>query len=240
MAGLSKAARDLGDLRRAAMGAAREVREFDAALRALRRRLLRAMQLEARTIAKMFAARYERLGLYANTSGALQKVKPYGDKWGKRKKRLGLDSRRGIARKGVLKTLKSPRIITKTARGFVFDPKIPDITITGRATVGKSLRALAGKRIIGKIDGKRAVVGIGIKHQVTNRRSFRVNNYIDHFADLKARGLGSLARVDFDRMRKARHAEYDKWVSELSASARRRLAGRDLLRIMFRLKKLRG
>lgn len=240
MAGLSKAAKDLGDIRRAAMGAAREVREFDAALRALRRRLIRAMQLEGLRSAKEFAARFERLGLFANRNGALQRVKPYGDAWGKRKRRLGLDTRRGIARKGVLKTLKSPRIVTKTARGFVFDPKTPDITVTGRATVGKSKRALAGKRIIEGKGKNRRVVGIGVKHQISNRRSFRVNNYIDHFADLKARGLGSLARSDYDRMRKARHAEYDKWVRELSASAKRRLAGRDLLRIMFRLRVLRG
>jgi hypothetical protein len=231
MAGLSKAAQDLGDIRRAAMGAAREVREFDAALRALRRRLIRAMQIEGLRSAKEFAARFERLGLFANKNGALQRVKPYGDAWGKRKKRLGLDSRRGVARKGVLKTMRAPAGFARTTTGFEIDLKKPDITVTGRATVGKSRRNLAGKRIIAGKGKSRAVIGIGLRTLNTNRRSFRVNNYLDHFVNAKAPGLKALSKGQLLRIQREVKAAIEEDIQRTLTTASRKLSLRDRIRL---------
>lgn len=231
---------ELSDIRRAAAGATRDLKRFERALAQLKRRGVRAIQQEAQTMRKTMANRYQRLGLYADRRGVLRKIRKPGAKHQRRKKQLGLDPRPGIMRKGVLKTLQSPRVIEKTRTGFVYDLKAPDITVTGRATVGKSLRNLAGKRLI---DGKgkdRKVTGTGVKRQVTNRRSFRVNNYIDGFADGSAPGLGSLSGEDKKQLDRAALKAVNDHLAGIGKAAAARLGDASLLRFTVKANRLTG
>lgn len=229
---------ELSSIRKAASGAAKELRDFERAVKALRKRVVRGAQQRARTTQKRMVARYERLGLFADRRGALRKIRPFGQKHRKRKRQLKLDMRRGIMRKGVLKTIKSPRAILRTPGGFIFDLKAPGITVTGRATVGKSKRSLAGKRIISGKGKSRAVIGIGVKVQVTNRRSFRVNSYIDHFADSKAPGLGTLSREDIQDLDEAAQKAADEHIKSLTWAARAKLGKKGFLSIEKRIDKV--
>lgn len=197
---MSLRGQELASVRRAMMGAARELKQFKNALAGVDRRAVRGIQQGAHDLRKSFANRYGLLALYSDSRGVLRRIRMYGVEWGKRKAKLTLDMRPGVARKGVLKTLQSPRIIITVPRGFVFDLMEPDLTITGRSTVGRSARNLAGRRIIEGKGKSRQVVGMGVTRRVTNRSSFRVNNYIDHFAQLKAPGLGSIATSDLGKL----------------------------------------
>lgn len=213
------------------MGAARELKQYQAAMRRLENRAVRAFQSGAHDVRKAFANRYGLLALYADRRGALRRIKPASYEHTKRKAILNLDLRPGVMRKGVLKTLQSPRVIVRTARGFVFDLTAPDITVTGRATVGKSKRNLAGKRILAGKGKDRQVVGMGVRRKVTNQRSFRVNNYIDHFAALKAPGLGSLATIDKQRLRKRALDAVSEELRKVQGAARARLGKNVVIRV---------
>lgn len=238
MAALRTRKDELGDIRKAASGATRDVKKFERALAQLKRRGVRAIQQEAQTMRKTMANRYQRLGLYADKRGVLRRIRKPGKKWQDRKKALKLDPRPGIARKGVLKTLQSPRIIVKTTRGFIYDLKQPDITVTGRATLGKSKRNVAGKRLLGGKGKDRKVIGTAVKRMVTNRRSFRVNNYIDHFADISAPGLGSLSGEDKKELDRAALAAVNKHLADLGEAGRRRLGDTSMLRFTVRSERL--
>lgn len=216
---MASVAQSLGSIRRAESGATRSLREFEKAVRGIKRVMVRAVQVEGKRVHKRNARRYAR-SQYANRRGGLKRIKSYGVKWGKRKAQLGLDKRRGVARKGILKTVKSPKSFRKTDNGFVIDYERPDITVTGRATLGKSKRSIAGKRIIEGKGAARQVIGIGVKFQNTNRRSFRVNNYIGHFADQKAPGLGSITRKDEKAIDKEAVEAVDKHVRSVKGASR--------------------
>lgn len=192
---------NIATIRTLESGADRTMRAFDRALRTVERVMVKAAQLEGRKVHKRNARRFAR-GQFANRQGLLKRLGDYGPKWGKRKRRLKLDLRRGVAGKGILKTTESPKGYIRRPDGFVIDYTKPDITITRRATLGKSKRAIAGRRIIEGKGKARAVVGIGVKIQTTNRRSFRVNNYLGHYADAKAPGLGSITDRDAEAIDK--------------------------------------
>lgn len=185
----------LAAIRTVESGSTRSLRAFERALATIRRQMVKAAQGQGRLVFRNMHANFAR-GIYANRAGQLVPIRPFGPKWKRRKQKLKLDPRRGIARKGILKQIRSPKAFIKNANGFVIDLEKPDLTITGRATVGKSRRNVAGKRIIGNLDGVRQVIGIAVKKQVTNRRSFRVSNYLGAFADKKAPGLGSISTAD--------------------------------------------
>jgi hypothetical protein len=227
---LSEFAHDLSSVRTAQSGATRELAAFQRALRGLRRIGVRAAQVHGRTAHKEMAAWFGE-GKYAGADGNLHRIKPYGHKWGKRKKRLGLDSRRGVARKGVLKTMRAPAGFARTTTGFEIDLKKPDITVTGRATVGKSRRNLAGKRIIAGKGKSRAVIGIGLRTLNTNRRSFRVNNYLDHFVNAKAPGLKALSKGQLLRIQREVKAAIEEDIQRTLTTASRKLSLRDRIRL---------
>lgn len=186
---------DLGQVRKVGSGATRDLRQFQRALKGVRRIMVRAVQVAGRHVHKENARRYART-LYANRLGHLALIRPYGRKHGKRKARLKLDLRPGVMRKGILKTMQSPLAFIKLPNGFQIDLERPNLTITGRATVGKFLRAIAGKRIIEGKGKDRRVTAIGVKVLNTVRKSFRVNSYLGHFADQKAPGLGNITKAD--------------------------------------------
>jgi len=238
MAALSTRKDELGDIRKAASGATRDIKKFERALAQLRRRGVRAIQQEAQVMRKTMANRYQRLGLYADKRGALRRIRKPGKKWNDRKKDLKLDPRPGIARKGVLKTLQSPRVISKRTHGFVYDLKIPAITVTGRATLGKSERNVAGKRIMGGTGKTRSVIGTAVKRMVTNRRSFAVNSYIDHFADMSAPGLGSLSGEDKKKLDRVALEAVNKHLADLGEAGRRRLGDTSMLKFTVRSERL--
>lgn len=229
-------AQTLGNIRKVESGSTKSLREFEKAVRSVKRVMVKASQVEGRKVFKRNARRYAR-GQYANRRGALVRIKDHGPKWKRRKQQLKLDKRRGVARKGVLKTVQSPKAFIKNKDGFTIDYERPNITVTGRATLGKSQRNLAGKRILGEVDGRRQVVGTAIKSLVTNRRSFRVNAYIGHFADQKAPGLGSITTADVKGINKASAQAVDKHVQSIRGASRV-LSKRAAAKIEIKLGKL--
>lgn len=227
---LSSFAHDLSSVRRAQSGATRELAAFQRALKNLQRIGVRAAQVHGRTAHKLMWAWFG-VGKYAGKDGNLRDITPYGDKWGRRKKRLRLDMRPGVARKGILKTLRSPAGFVRIPKGFEIDLHKPDITVTGRATVGKSKRALAGKRIIEGKGKNRRVVGIGVKYQISNRRSFRVNNYLDHFVDAKAPGLKALSKAQIEHIQRKVSEAIKSDIMRTLATGDRVLSRRDRIRL---------
>lgn len=211
-------AEQLGQIRRVESGATRSLREFRKALAGLKRISVKAVQLAGRDAHKRNARRYAR-GQYADNRGGLVRIKPYSAKHGKRKAALKLDLRRGVMRKGILKTMQSPKAFIRLQNGFTLDLEAPNLTVTGRATIGKSKRALAGKRILEGKGKDRRVVAIGVKVQKTNRRSFLVNNYLDHFTDQKAPGLGNITRSDERDIEKRRREAVDQHLATIQGAA---------------------
>lgn len=183
-------ARDLANLRRAAAATKRDLARFRRAVATVEARAVQAAHVAGKRAHKAMYDRYG-AGQYANKAGNVTNIKPFGKAWATRKARLNLDPRPGVARKGILKQIRSPLGFAKAPKGFVIDLKAPALTITGRATVGRSRRAIAVAK------GTSRAAGVtGVKFSLTNRRSFFVNDYIDHFTDDKAPGLGSLADDD--------------------------------------------
>lgn len=172
------------------------MRDFERAVKQVQRKATKAVQTSGKKAHRRQGRRHAR-GQYANAAGQLKRLGSYGPKQRRRKQQLKLDMRRGVMRKGILKVMNSPQAFSRIKTGFEIDITRPDITVTGRATIGKSRRATAGKRILQKdSSGVRQVVGIAAKLQVTNRRSFRVQNYIHHYAKQKAPGLGAITSRD--------------------------------------------
>lgn len=205
-------------LRGVAIGARRSLKDFERALREVKRIQIKAVQVQGRTEFKYMARLYER-SIYADTHGRERMIAVYGAKWAKRKQRLRLDMRRGVARKGILKTVRSPAAFKHTAGGFVIDYRLPDITITGRATVGKRRRALAGRRILEGKGKDRHVAAMQVRFQNTTSRSFRVRSYIGHFADQKAPGLGSLPDASFRRIQEHANKMTAKALAEVHGAS---------------------
>lgn len=185
----------IGDIRRASMGATRSVRAFQRAVAALKQRAVRAAQVAGREVFKRMGTRFA-TGFYADKAGRIVPITPYGAAWGKRKAKLGLDPRPGVARKGILKTVRSPLAFVRQPSGFSIDLARPNLTITGKATLRSALRNLAGKAIVEGKGKDRKVVGFAVNRRKTNKRSFAVNSYIGAFADSKAPGLGNIATRD--------------------------------------------
>jgi hypothetical protein len=210
---------ELGQIRRVGSGATRSLRDFRRALTGVRRIMIKAVQLEGREVHKRNARRYAR-GQYADRSGALRSIRPYGPQHAKRKARLRLDMRPGVMRKGILKTMQSPLGFVRRPDGFMIDLNLPNITVTGRATVGKSKRAIAGKRVLAGRGKNRKVVAIGVNILKTNRRSFRVNDYIGHFADAKAPGLGNITMADQRAINKAGKEAIEKHLQTIQGASR--------------------
>lgn len=185
----------IGDIRKIEAGAARTLRDFERGIKTVERRMVKAAQIRGRKAFKKISKRYER-SIFVNRRGKVSRLGKYSKKHGRRKHRLNLSIRRGHMREGISKQVKSPKAFRKTKKGFVISLEAPDLTVTGRATVGKSMRTLVGKRILGKHGGKRTVIGAHFKKQNTDRSSFRVNRYLDHYAAQKADGLGSISQAD--------------------------------------------
>jgi hypothetical protein len=224
---------DIGDIRRATSGATQSLRAFQRALAAVKQRAVRAAQIAGREVFKRMYTRFAQ-GFYANKAGQIVPIAPYGDAWGKRKEQLGLDKRRGVARKGILKTIRSPLAFIKYPSGFSIDLTRPNLTITGRATLGKAMRNLAGKRVI----KDKSVVAVGVTRLLTNRRSFAVNSYIGHFADQKAPGLGNIARRDSVYINGQINEAVAQHIGNLKGASKRQLSGKAAALITLRLDRM--
>lgn len=224
----------IGDIRRASMAATRSVRAFDRAVTALQQRAVRAAQVAGREVFKRMYTRYGQ-GYYADKAGRIVPIRPFGSDWRKRKEKLGLDPRRGVARKGILKTIRSPLAFVRATKGFRIDLKRPNLTITGRATLRSALRNLAGKAIVEGKGKDRKVVGLAVKRRKTNKRSFAVNSYIGHFADGKAPGLGNIATRDYVYINGAVNEAIVDHIARVKGAAKQVLSGKARARIVLRL-----
>lgn len=209
----------IGDIRAIEAGAKRRLRDFEKAIKAIKKVMVKQSHIEGRKIHKLNARRYAR-GQYASEQGKLKRLGSYGVKWGKRKLDLRLDLRRGVAGKGILKQMQSPAAFKRLKDGFEIDPEGANITITRRATLGKSNRAIAGKRILSGKGANRQVIGIAVKFQNTFRRSFRVNNYLKHYAAKKAPGLGSATDKDYTTLERELAKAADHHIRSIKGASR--------------------
>lgn len=217
---------NIGDIRRAAMGAARTQREFERAVTGIRNRMIRAVQVAGREVYKRMYTRYGQ-GFYVNKAGKVVRIKPYGAEWGAMKQALKLDMRPGVARKGILKTIRSPLGFIKRSNGFDIDLTRPNLTITGRARV----KAKANSR-----DKK----GRFLKGAAGVRGSFVVNEYIGAFADEKAPGLGNIADRDVAFIRAAANKAASDFIARVRGASKRALTGKALAKITLRLDRMTG
>lgn len=225
------------NIRAVTAGAKRRLRDFQRALAEIKRIKVRETQKAARIVHKQMAARYAQ-GQYANEQGNVRNIRPYGAKWAKRKERLKLDMRNGVARKGILKQIGSPLCVVDHADGVEIDIKRPNLTVTGNATVGRSQRNIAGKAIVaGKGRGKH-IVGYAVKRKNTKKRSFAVNRYIDPFADAKAPGLGSISRADEEFLEERASAKIGAHLASIEGARKRVLRGNAAVEVKLELRRL--
>lgn len=224
----------IGDIRRASMGATRSVRGFQRAIAGVKQRAVQAAQLAGREVFKRMGTRYA-MGFFADKAGRIVAIRPFGTAWGKRKEQLGLDPRRGVARKGILKTVRSPLAFVRQPSGFTINLGRPNLTITGKATLSSALRNLAGKAIIEGKGANRKVVGLAVKRRKTNKRSFAVNSYIGAFADEKAPGLGNIANRDRVYVEGAVNDAVVAHIARLKGAAKQVLTGKARALITLRL-----
>lgn len=236
---------DIGDIRHATSGATRQLRVFQRAVSAVKQRAVRAAQIAGRTVFKRMYTRFA-TGFYANKTGQIVPIAPYSDAHGQRKRQLGLDSRRGVMRKGVLKTVRSPLAFVNIPSGFSIDLLRPNITVTGRATLGKGMRNLAGKTLFRHSDGRllnvsgkgAQIVARLVNRTLTNKRSFAVNSYIGHFADDKAPGLGNIATRDRVYINGQINESVAQHLGNLKGATKRQLAGKAAALITLRLDRM--
>lgn len=226
--------KELANLRKAMTGAARSLAQLERTIPTLKRRLIRAVQIEGKRAHLRMYERYSK-SRFADSDGMLQSISPFGAAWAKRKRRLRLDSRRGVARKGVLKQIRSPLGFVKHPQGFTIDLLRPALTITGRATVGKSLRALHSKKRAKELA---AIGAMGVVFKTTSKRSFAVNDYMPHFADAKAPGLGTLARADVAALNKATRDAVRERIEKVKGTARKALTAEAASKLVLRLDRI--
>lgn len=226
--------KELANLRKAMTGAARSLAQLERTIPTLKRRTIRAVQLEGKRAHLCMYQRYAQ-SRFANKEGVLQSIAPFGAAWGQRKRRLRLDPRRGVARKGILKQIRSPLGFIKHPSGFTIDLLRPALTITGRATVGKSLRALHTQK---RAKALAALGAMGVVFQQSAKRSFAVNDYMSHFADAKAPGLGTLARADVVAIRKAVRDAVRERIARVKGTARAALTAEAASKLVLRLDRI--
>lgn len=226
--------RELANIRKAMTGAARTLAQLERTIPTLKARAIRAVQIEGKRAHLRMYERYAKEH-YANDAGMVVRISPFGEKWARRKKRLRLDPRRGVARKGILKQIKSPLGFVKQPTGFTIDLLRPALTITGRATVGKSLRALHTAK---RAKAFAALGAMGVVFQETNRRSFAVNDYMPHFVAAKAPGLGALARADVALIQRAMRDSVRERIEKVKGTARKALTAEAASKLVLRLDRI--
>lgn len=211
----------LGDIRRATSGASKSLKDFQRALDAVKAIKVRETQRMGAIMSRRIGHRYK-FERYADESGAIRKIKPYSRAWGRRKAKLKLDDRRGVARGGILKQVNSPLIYAKLSDGFDIDIKRPALWITGRTRL-----ALRRKTVLTTKTAK------GYKHRLSRglKESFFVNAYIDHFADEKAPGLGLMASADLAEMEQAVNAKTLDHLAAIRGAAKASLTNRAIARL---------
>ena len=204
----------IASIRRAQSGATKKLKDFKKAFKAIKKKMVQAVQKTGRRRFKMMHKRYEK-ALYANRQGKLSRVRKASKAHNLVKQELGLDPRPGHMRKGVSKHMRSPKSFKKNQTGFIINIKAPNLTVTGKTTGAAKLRAIAGKAII----TDKEVVGHQVKFQKTTRKSFRVNAYIDAFSDQKAPGLGSITDADGRAIDKAAKTAAEKHLANVTKQA---------------------
>lgn len=231
----------IADIRKATMGAARSLKQFESAVKAIRQRCIRAAQLEGRKAFKRMYEAYQ-VERYFNAKGQPAHIKPYSERHRKRKLALRLSLQRGVMRKGIIKHVRSPKSFMRTAKGFTIDLEAPNLTVTGRSSVNKLTGKkggpvfLAGKRVITGKGKDRQVSAIMLKQVPTsNKRSFAVNNYLKYFAEQKAPGLGTLSNGDRAAIEDAIRTAALQFTQQVGEQAKRRLRSLSAAKITIRL-----
>lgn len=206
----------VANIRSVIAGNKRKLADFQRALKAIRQIKIRETQRAGRIVAKRLGHRFK-FERYANESGQVVTVKPYGKAWGARKAQLKLDDRRGHARLGIQKQMDSPMIFVPRSDGFEIDIKRPALWVTGNA------RSRLKRKTVLTANAAKG----GYKHRLQKgkKESFFVNAYIDHFANMKAPGLGLLANEDATYCEEQAQAKIREHLAGVSDASKRFLRG---------------
>jgi hypothetical protein len=203
---------NLGDIRKATSSANASAADFQRALKAIRALKIKETQRVGKIVAKRIGTRFS-VGQFAGVGGKIAPLGKYGNAWRLRKIQLKLDLRRGVARKGILKQVSSGQIFAPLADGFDIDIKRPALIVTGNARLGKRPTFLFAKRTGGKVKKR--------KHTGT-KESFFVNDYIDHYANAKAPGLGLLSTRDLLDIQEAAQKKVQAHLNAVKGAAQLR------------------
>ena len=211
-------------------GEAAILASFERVLLRMKANIIRKLQAEGRRIHAEMASAFEG-ERYADEGGKVHQIKSYGGAWGDYKSEHGLDLRRGHARIGIAKAVKSKAGFIPTPSGFRVDYKIAAAGIVTREKASersKRRRAWAKGPMFGK----------GSRNTKRGRlHTFLVSAYIRHFEQAKAPGLGSLSREQRQRLETIARVESEKHLRNLSQSVSR-LGRRTQAKVALRLQEL--
>lgn len=221
------------DLTNVVSGARKTMKDFQRALKKIKKVQIRELQKSGRRQFKKYFKRFV-LEIYVDETRRKKKIEPYGEAWGKRKKRLGLRLERGQANRGVYKTIRSPRAFQKLQDGFLISLFAPNLTILAKVRLSKSEVRKRNKARLGRAEDRR-LAGTGVrgeeaalkqlfKNQAKVRKPAKerrlVNDYIEDFASEKAPGLGTLAESDIRNMTRQIEREVRKVVAQVEGAAK--------------------
>ena len=195
-------------------GEAAILASFERVLAKMRATIIRKLQAEGKRIHREMAGAFEG-ERYADEGGKVHQIKSYGGAWGKYKSAHGLDMRRGHARTGIAKAIKSSAGFIPSPVGFTIDYKAAAAGLTVRERAGersKRRRAWVKGPMFGK--GSR-------KTKRGRLRTFIVSEYLRHFEQAKAPGLGSLTKEQRARLENIARVETEKSLGRLSQSVSR-------------------
>lgn len=172
------------------------VKAFQAALRKVKADSVKALHGNARKAVKKLSQLYEK-EKYANATRQEVMLGRTSRRWRQRKLALGKDVRRGHFTLAISKAIRSPQAILKDENGFTYD-------IARAPTTG----TVAGRR---KSKGRRA----------RKSRKNRVRDYVRHYEQKKAPGLGTLPKSAINLLDDAVHKATARKLKNIRKSAQR-------------------
>ena len=132
---------------------ARRLKDLDQIVKGLQPELLGAVQQQGVAEAARLSALFNQ-SKYVNQQGGTEPVRPYGQAWGRRKRKLHFSMERGNANGVLRNALAQPSVVRMTEAGYRFDPSRSSKRIR-RSLIGTYLAAFAYERTrAGKGQGK--------------------------------------------------------------------------------------
>lgn len=176
------------DPRDIAADAKDQLRAFDIAITKVFNQGVKKLQKAGRKSHKKLADIHW-VEAHVDVEGRVRPLGQISSKWVKRKLALGKEAARGRFTKGLFRTIKSNKSFAKTKTGFVIDLKKPNLTVTVPRFIPASERKFKLSKEARKARG-------------SGSKRVAINDYIDHYEEQKAPGLGNIPARDLVRMNK--------------------------------------